>query len=247
MHLLAAELLSYFCYWKRAGKVPNRTGAKICWHTQESGGLRASGGLEDHGVGRRRGGGGGGGGGRRPDRDLRAHPRAALYSPFTSMVAVVPATAWKQRARSSLPLAPDGTRAGDHDRWSLWLPPGNSSPARPPLRPPKPLLGSPARPVPPPLRGRERLRQGGRKKQAIDLGASVLGGGMFDALVPVQLAYATEGSNRRPVGPWQVYYARVCASPWAGASARHGSASSPRTPLSAWRSWRWAAGSCQCS
>ena len=105
----------------------------------------------------------------------------------------VPSTRWKQRARSSLPLAPDGTRAGDHDVWSLWLPPGNSIlPARPPLPPPKPLLGSPARPVPPPLRGRERLQQGGRKKQAIDLGASVLGGGMFGTIVPVQLTYATE-------------------------------------------------------
>ena len=113
----------------------------------------------------------------------------------------MPSSPWKQRARSSLPLASDGTRAGDHDVWSLWLPPGNSSPARPLLPPPKPLVGSPARPVPPPLHGRQRLLQGGRKKQAIDLGASVsLGGGMFGAIVPVQLTYAAEGSNPRVAG-----------------------------------------------
>ena len=40
---------------------------------------------------------------------------------------------------------------------------------------------------------------------------------------------------------------RVCGSAWTGASARHGSASSQRTPLSAWRSWSWAAGSWRCS
>ena len=110
-------------------------------------------------------------------------------------MAAVASAPWKRRARSSLPLAPDGTRAGDHDVWSLWLPPKNS-PAEPRTLLSKPLLGNPARPGPPPLRGRQRLLQGGRKKQAIDLEASVLGGGMFGAIVPMQLRYATEVTPR---------------------------------------------------
>eukprot|EP00964_Phaeocystis_antarctica_P084199 scaffold52996_cov46-Phaeocystis_antarctica.AAC.2 len=142
----------------------------------------------------------------------------------------VPSSPWKQRARSSLPLASDGTRAGDHDVWSLWLPPGNSSPARPLLPPPKALVGSPARPVPPPLHGRQRLLQGGRKKQAIDLGASVSlgGGGMFGTIVPVQLTYAAEGSNPRVAGGVPGRPATHTCAPRRGQVHRHGKALLPR-------------------
>ena len=122
-------------------------------------------------------------------------------------MAAVASTPWRRRARSSLPLAPDGTRAGDHDFWSLWLPPGNSL-AEPQTLPSKPPLGNPARPGPPPLRGRQRLLQGGRKKQAIDLEASVLGGGMFGAIVPLQLR-CHRGRPQSLVDPRQVRYSRV--------------------------------------
>ena len=77
--------------------------------------------------------------------------------------------------------------------------------------------------MPPPLRGRERLQQGGRKKQAIDLGASVLGGGMFGTIVPVQLTYATEGSNPGLVDP----STHACVARL-GQVRRHGSALLPR-------------------
>eukprot|EP00908_Phaeocystis_cordata_P004759 Transcript_15157.p1 GENE.Transcript_15157~~Transcript_15157.p1 ORF type:complete len:331 (+),score=102.11 Transcript_15157:93-995(+) len=71
---------------------------------------------------------------------------------------------WRKRARSSLPLAADGTRAGDHAVWGLAT--GGGEPSAPPVahvRMPKPAA----------------------KKPVIDLGAS-LEGGMFGALVEMQ-------------------------------------------------------------
>ena len=114
-HLLAAdELLSYFCYWKRAGKVPNRTGAKICWHTQESGGLRASGGLEDHGVGRRGGEAARSAPARapasRPVLALHQHGRSGPRNGLEAARAFVPAARarrhTRRRPRPLVPLAP---------------------------------------------------------------------------------------------------------------------------------------------